>query len=436
MPTSARAIAAASLTPSPTMTTGPEASASSTACTLASGATPPRSVRGREAERCGDAPDDGGRIAREDGRAVAARRQPGQRGARVGADRVVEARPPDALPVDRDLDRRERPGRPPVPIPRHLVGRGEACAHKRRRADGHAPPGDDALDSAARGDDDVLDHEPVAGRPAPRGDERLGDGVARMSLEGNDERARRVGAVPVDEREPALGERAGLVEVRRAGRASASSAAPLLIRIPARAARPMATVTASGVASASAHGQVTMRSAIARSSAASGLVKRAIAYVAAAASEHGDRTNRPASRSASCTTGARLRAPASTSATSSADAASPPPRARRARGEAPPRLTVPAHTTSPGRTRHGRDSPVRSERSRSPSPARHDAVAGQRLAGAYLDDGAGQERLHRDLARGADRAAQAKSTTRAVRGVSAECSSVASSAARCALGCR
>ena len=73
-----------------------------------------------------------------------------------------------------------------------------------------------------------------------------------------------------DEPRTALGESAGLVEQHQARSASRSTTSAPLTRKPARAARPMAAVMASGVASPSAHGHVTMSSATAGRSPAAG----------------------------------------------------------------------------------------------------------------------------------------------------------------------
>ena len=148
-----------------------------------------------------------------------------------------------------------------------------------------------------------------------------------------------------------------------AGRARRSSASPPVIRMPARAARPMATVTASGVASASAQGQVTMSRAIALSSARLGSTCRAnTSHVTAARTQHDrDEPRRPGGRPAHdrrAPRGARLDL-----AHQPADAALLARAARPSRGAAAARLTVPAHTGRPGTAATGRDSPVSSDAS-------------------------------------------------------------------------
>jgi len=76
-----------------------------------------------------------------------------------------------------------------------------------------------------------------------------------------------------------------------------------LISTPRRAARPSATLTASGVASASAHGQVTIKSAIARSApSARELIDQP--RKVSAESDDTTATNRPAMRSTSRSIGA------------------------------------------------------------------------------------------------------------------------------------
>ena len=141
-----------------------------------------------------------------------------------------------------------------------------------------------------------------------------------------------------------------------AGVASRSSASPPLMRIPRRAALPMEAVTASGVASASAHGQVTTSRAMALSTAREGSTCHQIRSTVPARTST-TAVNHPERRSASSTIGARRRAPSSTCLTSLASRLSSPTRVTRTRS-AEATLSVPPNTSSPGRVVTGSDSPV------------------------------------------------------------------------------
>ena len=135
---------------------------------------------------------------------------------------------------------------------------------------------------------------------------------APSGLGGGDELSeRQASASKPHELELALGECPGLVEEDQRRRASRSSASPPLIKMPSRAAFPMAALTASGVARPRAQGQVTTKTAIAFWSARSGDTCHHRTAVSAARPSTA-RTNRPATRSASSAMGARRAAADST----------------------------------------------------------------------------------------------------------------------------
>ena len=216
----------------------------------------------------------------------------------------------------------------------------------------------------------------------------------------------------------------------RPGRASFSSASPPLIRMPARAARPMATLTASGVASASAHGQVTISSATAWSSARAGSTRAHSAKVIAASAST-TATKRPAMRSASCTIGARRRACSLHQRHQPADPGL-------LAGALDPDLEPRGQVERAGVDRVARRARTGARLAReqrevdaSERPADDHAVGRHHVARAHLDEHAG-----RRAPRAAPRAPRPSSSSRAEVGESEAASSAASAAARCCRCCR
>ena len=111
MPQVAAASAAASLTPSPTMTTGPRAARSWIRASLASGVAPPRQAPAASPSVGAGAGDDARVVAGQELDPPAARRGAGDRGGGVGADRVGEPRDRGRPALDGDHDRGLAAGR-------------------------------------------------------------------------------------------------------------------------------------------------------------------------------------------------------------------------------------------------------------------------------------------------------------------------------------
>ena len=220
---------------------------------------------------------------------------------------------------------------------------------------------------------------------------------------------------------PVLSNHTVPVTVRR------SSVSPPLIRIPRRAACPMAAATASGVASASAHGHDTTSSATACSSAMAGSSTDHTASVIT------DKTNTAvttygARRSAASTTGARRVAASSTMAASLATRVSRPEVVVMS-SMGPLRLMAPAVTSSPARTRTGRDSPVSSEASMVDSPTT------TRPSMGTWSPARTAMRAPTPTSSVATSRSTPSTSSRAVEGARACSSSAASPARRCAFTC-
>ena len=194
-----------------------------------------------------------------------------------------------------------------------------------------------------------------------------------------------------------------------------------MISTPLVAARPSATVTASGVASASAHGQVTTSSDIACSTP----VVPPQASVVITASVSTTNTKRPATLSTRRSIAA-LRVDSSSTWRTSAPTRVASPTAVAVRSIGAPRLVVPAQTASPTPMARGRDSPVRIAASTLERPSTTTPSTG------IASPARTRRRSPTATASiGTSVTAPSAPTRRARRGVSAHNSSAAAAALRC-----
>ena len=132
-------------------------------------------------------------------------------------------------------------------------------AHEFRRTDGQSPPGDlPAMPPPIVCSDIANGNLPVRTGPSAV-HQRLRDRMGRMPFQRRDQRPQALVAVPGDQRDPPAVSVPVLSRSITPGRLRASKTSPPLTRMCRRAARPKAIVTASGVASPRAQGQVTIK---------------------------------------------------------------------------------------------------------------------------------------------------------------------------------
>ncbi len=161
-------------------------------------------------------------------------------------------------------------------------------------------------------------------------------------------------------------------------------------------ATPVASSTASGVASPSAHGQaMTSTDTPIMTAWGAGAPRSRCPAVAATASTRMAGTKTPTSRSATAWMRGREACASSTARMIPASTVAAPVRVT-SRTKDPCRLTVPPMAGAPGSFPTGRDSPVTSDSSTSLRPSRTSAVGRDPLAGHHLDPVAGTQLGHRD----------------------------------------
>ncbi len=160
-----------------------------------------------------------------------------------------------------------------------------------------------------------------------------------------------------------------------------SSTSPLRIRMPFAAARPVPTISATGVASPSAQGQAMISTAVAARTACAGSPRSTSQAPAVSRLRPMiTGTNTPATRSASRCTGALCACASSTSRAMRARAVSAPT-AVSWTSSAPSRARVPPVTASPARLSTGTGSPVSIDSSTALAPSSTRPSAGMRSPG-------------------------------------------------------
>ena len=275
MPTSASARAAASFTPSPTITTAPvrprlrREGGDDVPLLLRSEAAD--RVGGGHTELGGDARDDGGVVAREDPDADAAGAERVDGGPGVGAERVADAGDAGDAPVDGDEDRAQPLGDEGLG-PRGERGRDGGTRRLDVGAvpDAHVAAVEPARDPLAGDLADVFrarttrTERPYEARKARATACDDSASSARASWSAASSPSQRPTVARPSVSVPVLSRRT-VSTCRSRSRASGS-----LTKIPDRAARISATDTASGTDRPSAQGQATTRRATTRSSATSG----------------------------------------------------------------------------------------------------------------------------------------------------------------------
>ena len=394
MPTDAAAIAAASLMPSPTMTTGLRAAARSTTASLSSGDAPPVHASARNAEPAAHCVRPRtGRRRRGSRRRPAAGAERGDGVGRVAANRIAESRgrhdaPSTATSTGVSVGSNRRPRRDVSP-------RAPLLAHERRRAD----------------------HDALSRRRRPRCRRPARESIARrLRTATSGHAARKPAAIGcVDSRSSAstsgrtqsgpchsttrgasFGDRAGLVEEDAAGRREPLERVAALDEDPGarRAADRHRDGERRRQRERARTGDDEQRDRVVHRAGRVGVLPHDERDARRARAP--PRRTMPASRLAVSTIGARRAALSSTCRRIFATrvvspACSTRTSTRRRHVERPGKDLVARH-----RRDAGRDSPVSSERFELRSSARHDAVGGERLARMHGEHHAWRDRLRRE----------------------------------------